>query len=163
MVDNISFCELNSNTYSKNHSSVKKLELQNQHVSWTLPVEIFYLPNLKVFDLSGNEGIFPDFRHLDLSSLGSLKKIFFQMVTPWLWKELTILLNTPSLPCHLLVTPWPVCVLFLPMFWDWYNYSNSTCSRLLKLNNIQISCYSHWPSIICSTAQSFAVPYTKWI
>ena len=76
MVDEVNFCEWNGITCSDDHQSVDKLELRNQNVSCTLPVEIFYLPNLRVLDLSGNKGVVADFRHIELSRLGSLKMIF---------------------------------------------------------------------------------------
>jgi hypothetical protein len=76
MSNEASICEWSGVTCSDATNSVEKLELRKHNISCTIPVEIFYLPKLRVLDLSGNEGVVANFRRLEETRVGPIEKIF---------------------------------------------------------------------------------------
>jgi Leucine-rich repeat (LRR) protein len=76
MSNEASICEWSGITCSDRTESVEKLELRQHNISCTIPAEMFYLPKLRVLDLSGNEGVIANFRILEEPRVGPIEKIF---------------------------------------------------------------------------------------
>eukprot|EP00545_Synedropsis_sp_CCMP1620_P002938 CAMPEP_0119010574 /NCGR_PEP_ID=MMETSP1176-20130426/5107_1 /TAXON_ID=265551 /ORGANISM="Synedropsis recta cf, Strain CCMP1620" /LENGTH=517 /DNA_ID=CAMNT_0006963259 /DNA_START=96 /DNA_END=1649 /DNA_ORIENTATION=- len=54
-----------------------QLELRNNDLECGIPEEVFYLPSLEVFDVTGNNKVSVDFTDLDPSLVADLKQLYF--------------------------------------------------------------------------------------